>query len=173
MSTPLAGFPDSARIWTFAAERPVTGAAEARLLAAVDDFVSHWQAHGTPLRATREWRDSRFLVIAVDPTEAQASGCSIDGLFRTLRRIEGELGVTLVAGGRVFYRDEDGTVRTVPRATVRDLVASGAITATTRVLDTSLTRLADWRARFEVPAAESWLAAYLPRDVAGDGRDEP
>jgi hypothetical protein len=77
--------PDDARVWVFAADRPVTGPAAERLLSAVDGFLDDWAAHGQPLTCGRDWREDRFLAIAVDQRDAHASGCSVDGLFRVLR----------------------------------------------------------------------------------------
>ncbi|MGH7621014.1 MAG: hypothetical protein ACREMU_01620, partial [Gemmatimonadaceae bacterium] len=105
---PFAALPDSARIWVFASDRPLDGAAADTLLAAVDRFLADWKAHGVPLQAAREWRDARFLAIGVDITEENASGCSIDGLFRTLHQLEREIGSRLVGGGRMFYRTQAG-----------------------------------------------------------------
>src|SRR6188474_3357510 len=40
--------PDSARVWVFASDQPLTGAVADTLLAAVDRFLSEWKAHGVP-----------------------------------------------------------------------------------------------------------------------------
>ena len=74
---PLGSLPDSARLWVFAAERPLAPGEADALLGTVDDFLGVWAAHGRPLTSARELRESRFLLIAVDETAAGASGCSI------------------------------------------------------------------------------------------------
>ena len=159
---PLVDFqelPDGARVWVFASDRPLTGPDAKRLVGAVDEFLAQWKAHGAPLRSAREWRDDHFLAIGVDPTAEQASGCSIDVLYRGLRDLERQLNTTLVAGGRVFYRDERGAVAKATRKDVPALFERGAIDAMTPVFDTSLTDAASYRARFERPARDSWVAS--------------
>jgi hypothetical protein len=158
---PFSDLPPSARVWVFAADRPVTGTAAERLLGEVDAFLARWMAHGAPLSSAREWRDDRFLVIGVDPRTANASGCSIDGLFRTLRALEPAIGASLVGGGRVYFRGADGAVRAASRDEFSGLAASGAVTSSTRVFDPTVTTLGDWRDRFEIEAARSWHAALL------------
>jgi hypothetical protein len=97
--------PANARVWVFASDRPLRGEDSRALLAEVDRFLDEWKAHGSPLRSAREWRNDRFLAIGIDPTVEQASGCSIDGLFRGLQALESSLGTRLVAGGaRVLPR---------------------------------------------------------------------
>lgn len=150
--------PSSSRVWVFASDRPLVGDESSKLLGAVDGFLAQWKAHGAPLRCAREWRDDRFLAIGVDPTVEQASGCSIDGLFRGLQQLERELSTSLVAGGRVFYRD-GGRVARASRHEVRGLFDRGALTGETSVFDTSVTDAASYRDHFERPARESWVAA--------------
>jgi hypothetical protein len=152
--------PDSARLWIFASDRPLAGAPADSLLAAVDDFLAQWKAHGVPLRCAREWRDDRFLAIGVDIAEENASGCSIDGLFRTLQQMQRELGAQLVGGGRVFYRTDAGIEVTTREEFARN-AKRGAITPAAPVFDTSVTTAGEWRTRFEKPAGVAWTAVYF------------
>lgn len=154
--------PPNARVWVFASDRPLKGDEATKLLREVDLFLAQWNAHGHPLRCAREWSDDRFLAIGVDPTAEQASGCSIDGLFRGLQSLERVLHTRLVAGGRVFYRDASGAAQLVPRPEIATLASRGALTPKTPVFDLSITAAADYRTRFERPAGETWVAALLP-----------
>ena len=153
--------PDDARLWVFAAADVLSAEAEARLLHAVDGFLADWRAHGAPLACGREWRDGRFLAVAVDQGPAEASGCSIDGLFRTLRTLEPSLGTQLLAGGLVFWRDEEGLVRRATRAEFAAHAATGAVRAETPVFDPAVDTLGRWRREFERPAGSSWHARFL------------
>ena len=153
--------PDDARVWVFGAASEMTVPASERLLAAVDEFLSQWNAHGAALVCAREWRDDRFLAIGVDQSTAGASGCSIDGLFRTLQRLEPELGTTLLGGGRVYYRDPSGRVNVSTRASFKQLAREGKVGEETAVFDTSLTSAGAWREEFERPAKESWHSQLL------------
>ena len=158
---PFTSLPDSARVWVFGSERPVQGAAADSLLAAVDQFLAQWRAHGVPLHCARDWREERFLAVGVDVTQENASGCSIAGLFRTLHGLERELGARLLAGGRVFYRT-NGTTEVRSREEFEQLIERGDVTRETPVFDTSLTSAGDWRTRFETPAGESWTRTLFP-----------
>lgn len=153
--------PEDARVWVFAADTPVHDEKAVRLLAEVDRFLDGWAAHGQPLTCARDWRDARFLAVAVDGRDAHASGCSIDGLFRVLKALEGQLGASLLGGGRVLYRDEAGAVRTVSRDEFSTLATQGAVSGATRVFDATVATAGAWRERFETPASESWHAALL------------
>jgi hypothetical protein len=164
---PFDTLPDDARVWVFGSDVPVVGAPADTLLAAVDDFLSGWHAHGTPLACARTWRDDRFLAVGVDVSQEMASGCSIDGLFRTLQRLEREIGAQLVGAGRVFYRGSDARVHGAPRANLSQLVSSGEIGANTPVFDLSITTAGAWRERFEQRAGSSWASGYFAAATSG------
>jgi hypothetical protein len=159
MLVPFSDLPDNARIWIFGSDKPLGGAVADTLLAEVDSYLDQWKAHGFPLRAAREWRDGRFLIIGIDPTVEQASGCSIDGLFRSLQQMQTSIGAQLVGGGRVFYRDASGAAQSLRRDEFESLASSGKIGPKTPVFDTSLTQLDKWKSEFEQPFAESWAAS--------------
>ena len=157
----FSALPDESRVWVFGSDPSLPPVAADRLLGEVDRFLHQWKAHGLPLTCARDWRHDRFLAIAVDTTQENASGCSIDGLFRTLQGLERALGARLVAGGRVFYRDAAGRVQSATREQFAALAAEQAVSAETPVFDTSLTNAGALRRRFEAPARESWVAPLL------------
>jgi len=153
--------PDSARTWVFGADRTLDTPASELVLQEVDRFLSQWHAHGAPLTVGRDWKYGRFLTIAVDQSTAGASGCSIDGLFRSLKALEPKLGASLVTSGLIFFRDASGAIQSVNRERFTALSAEGKIQRDTRVFDPTATTLGEWRARFELDAADSWHAGLL------------
>ena len=158
---PFESLPDSSRVWVFGSEHPITDIAVERLLERVDAFLEEWAAHGAPLRSGRDWLEHRFLTIAVDQSTAGASGCSIDGLFRVLRETESLVGTTLVGGGRVYYREPDGSVVSATRELFAALGLTGELDASTRVFDTAVQTLGEWRDRFETSLGSSWHAQLV------------
>ena len=150
--------PATARVWVFGAAAPVTGAARDTLLQAVDDHLQRWKAHGATLVCARDWRDDRFLAVAVDEAATGASGCSIDGLFRALDRLEPMLGTSMIDSAAVFWRASDGSVQSAARPDFRRAAARGEVNATTPVFDTTVNTVGAWREQFERPVAQSWHA---------------
>lgn len=158
----LETLPDDARCWVFGARAPIDEIDEPRLLSAVDRYLKQWKAHGMPLVCARDFRDEHFLVIAVDEKASDASGCSIDGLFRTLQEIEAGIGTTMVGGGNVYFRDAVGLVHCLPLPEFEQMAAAGDATGETVVFDTTVTTLGAYRERFETRASESWHRQLLP-----------
>jgi hypothetical protein len=159
----FAALPDAARVWVFSAAAPVTGAAAELLFGRVDDHLREWRAHGVPLVCARDWRDDRFLAVAVDEAASNASGCSIDALFHALRDMEAQIGTSLVGNRAVFWRDAQGIVTSADRPAFRAAAAEGLVSAGTMVFDPTIATVGAWRREFEKPARDSWHVRLLPR----------
>ncbi len=150
--------PPDARLWIFAAERPLSPIERSRVLEETDAFINHWMAHGVPLSAGRDLRHDQFVLVGVDERAAGVSGCSIDALVRRMQQLESVLGLELINNGPVLYREGDAVVR-VSRERFAELAAAGTVGLNTRVFDNTLTRVGDLLAgKWEVKAAESWHA---------------
>ena len=159
---PFDSMPDDARLWVFGARAPLDDVDEPRLLSTVDGYLMTWTAHGAPLTCAREFRDEFFLVVAVDERASEASGCSIDGLYRVLQDVEEGIGTSMVAGGLVYFRADSGLACCVSRAEFEGMARRGEVDGGTKVFDATVTTAGDFRARFERHARESWQASLLP-----------
>lgn len=159
---PFTDLPADSQLWLFGAAADIDDVDEQRVLATVDQFLKTWKAHAQPLYAARDWRDGRFLAVAVDTSREGASGCSIDGLFRALKEIEGGIGTTLLDRSLVYYRDDAGFVHGISRETFTALAKSGDVGPETAVMDLSLTDVGAYRERFVRKVKDSWHQSLLP-----------
>jgi hypothetical protein len=153
--------PDDSRVWVYGSTREMTSDAERRMLDEVDDFLGQWAAHGNALFSARQWDDGRFLTIAVDSTKEGASGCSIDVLYRSLKKLEPSIGTSIVTSGLVYYRSHEGEIEAVPRDQFAELARHRKIDGDTEVFDLSVTTLGEWKARFKSHAKDSWHASLM------------
>lgn len=83
----LPQFPDEARIWMYTSNRMVSESEQSQLTVEITAFLEQWAAHGTQLLAACAWLNEYQLVIALDESQAGASGCSIDSQTRFLRQL--------------------------------------------------------------------------------------
>lgn len=161
-AVPFSELPDDARLWVFAAPRPLATAEAEALLEQVDRFLEGWLAHGRPVVGGRELRYDRFLFVAADERATGVSGCSIDTLYRMLQELEDELGVRLRDSSPVWYRTEDGSIRTVSRSEFRELARAGEVGEDTVVFDNTVRSVGAGRKGWEIPLRESWHAKAFP-----------
>ncbi len=150
--------PPHARLWVFSADRALTESERDSVLAEVDVFLETWAAHGVPLTAARHMAHDRFLLVAVDEQAAGVSGCSIDALVRSLKKLEADLDLTLLDHAPVSYRD-NGSIRRATRAEFSDLVDKGGVTLETTVFNNTVASVGDFRdGKWEARAQDSWHA---------------
>lgn len=148
--------PEDARLWIFAANRPLSAGERDLLLGRVDAFLEEWKAHGVTLTAARDWRYDRFLFIGVDEAAAGVSGCSVDALVNDMKALESELSVTLVDNSPVTFRDGD-SIQRVQRQEFAELAVGGTVDGDTLVFNNTLTTVGQLRAgEWEVRASHSW-----------------
>lgn len=162
-AVPFEQLPDDARLWVFAAARPLAEDERQRLAEYVDGFLARWAAHGAPVVGGREVRHDRFLLVAADERATGVSGCSIDSLFRSLGDLEREIGVGLRDASLVFFRDDAGAIQAEPRPLFRQRALSGGVGPETCVFDNTVGTVGDVRGgRWETELQHAWHARAFP-----------
>ena len=156
MPSPLDQLSPQSRIWIYGAERALQPEETTLLRQRAQEFVSGWVSHQQALRAGADVLYDRFLVLAVDETQAAASGCSIDGSVHFVQTVGAELGVDFFNRMRFSYRDGNSQVRTVGRDDFKQLYANGTIGNDTIVFDPLIKELGELRQIFERPLEDSW-----------------
>ena len=161
---PFEELPEHGRLWVFPASRDLSDDEAVACLAAVDEFLVSWSAHGAPLRSGRELRERRFLLVGVDVDAESPSGCSIDSLVNRLRAFGAELELTLIDHSPIWIR-AGAEVRTLSRADFRALIDEGTVGPDVPVFDTTLTSIGQARkGELERPASETWHGEAFFRD---------
>jgi hypothetical protein len=150
--------PADARLWIFAASRPLSEDERRRVLVEADAFIDQWMAHGVPLSAARDIRHDQFILVGVNERAAGVSGCSVDALVRRMSQLQSALGVELTNNAPVLFRRGDRIER-VPRERFAELAEKGEVGLDTVVFDNTVERVGDLRdGRWEIPAAGAWHA---------------
>jgi hypothetical protein len=127
--------PDGAALRVVPVEGGLAPDREAPVLAVLGELLGQWRANGAITAGGVELHSSRcFLLIAWQPTGADLSGCTKDGLTKTLALFETQLGTRMINAPRLAV-DLDGSVRFLTQKEFRELRREGAITGATRVYD--------------------------------------
>ena len=154
--SPLDKLAPESRIWIYGADRALSVQETKLVQQRAQAYVQQWSSHQQALTAAADVLHRRFLVLAVDETQAEASGCSIDGSVRFVQELGAELGVDFFNRMRFSYRDEKGTIHTVSREEFKLLYAQGKLSNETTVFDPLVKELGELRQIFERPLEDSW-----------------
>lgn len=152
--------PDTARIWIYQANRSFTPAELEVIGTELNDFITHWTAHGKDLKAGCEVRYKRFLVLALDQSAQSATGCSIDASVHFIQQLEKKYDVELLDKMNVSYKQGEF----VAYKTLLDFKAMAkqkAVSKNTIVFNNLVATKGEYKEHWEVPASESWHARFV------------
>jgi hypothetical protein len=160
MYVPFDELPADARVWVYQCSRALQPAEAAEAEALAQQFLSGWQAHGTPLRASAKIAFGRFLVLGADQAYHAPSGCSIDASVAFVKQLELRFNASFFERTQIPFRLPGG-IETVPLSGMKAAVASGKIGPDTPTFNPQVGEKADLETRWEVPAANTWLSKYF------------
>lgn len=153
--------PAHARVWIFQSSRPLVGQMRTDIDDQLTEFLSNWAAHGLSLMTAYEIRYDRFIVIAVDEEVANATGCSIDGMMRTVQSIDAEFKLDLLNRMRVAYREGEDVIECDVN-TFTQLLSDGKANGQTPVFNNVVQSIGELNDSWESTVEKSWHANLLP-----------
>lgn len=164
MFVPFNEMPGEAKVWAYQMNREITTPEQEVLAAAMKNFCEQWRAHGAPLRASFDIVHGHFLILAVDESASEASGCSIDGSMRVLKELGQQMGVDFFDRSQVAFLI-DGRVKPYPVSALKGLFGNGTLNASLVTFNNLVGTKAEYLRHWKVEVSGSWLAKYLPKST--------
>ena len=152
--------PDDARLWIYQISRALTEDEVSFVRNTTEQFLGQWQAHGMDLKASYDIRYNQFLIISVDESFSQASGCSIDSSVHLIQALEKELGASFMTTSQVAFLVDD-EINLFPFNALKEQVSNKVIQPETRVFDNTVKNLAEYREKWLVSSDQSWVNRYF------------
>ncbi|MFY0607902.1 MAG: hypothetical protein JXR10_14380 [Cyclobacteriaceae bacterium] len=152
--------PDHARLWVYQSNRTFSESEKAIISNYLTSFVGQWAAHGNQLAAAFSIEHGQFIVLAVDETIHQASGCSIDASVGIIRNIENEFGVTLLDRSQVAFQLGQ-EILLIPFNQVKAAIAEGKISSDTITFNNAVSTAEEWKNQWQQKASDSWLKRHF------------
>jgi hypothetical protein len=156
----LRGMPDHARVWIYQSTRPFTDVETLVLTSQINGFVGEWTAHRKTLLAAGAVYHNQFIVLSVDESLNEASGCSIDASVYFVKDIENQYNVQLFERMNFAYM-EDESVKTVPSTTFSQLYTEGALSDDTLVFDNLVNTVGAFKTAWLKPLKSSWHRRFV------------
>ena len=152
--------PEHSRVWIYQCNRSFNSIEVESINSRLIDFVSNWEAHGKPLSAGYDFLYNRFVILAVDQSINEASGCSIDASVRFIQSLEKEYDVDLMDKMNVSFKQGE-FVAYKSLTDFRKMVKQKAVSKNTIVFNNLVTNIHEYKANWEVPAKDSWHNRFL------------
>lgn len=160
MYVPFEEMAKSSRIWIYQANRPLSED-ETRITQEISrPFLDQWAAHGKPLKSSLKLVHQRFLIIAVDESYNEASGCSIDASVSLIKKLETEFQIDFFDRTQVLFLVNDQAFSRSLKD-MKSLVESGTIEKKTLTFNNLVTNVEQLENSWMIPAADSWLKRFF------------
>ncbi len=152
--------PDS-RVWVYQASRLFRISEALQIEGILEDFVTHWQSHGAPVKGYANLLFGQFIVFMADESATGVSGCSTDSSVRVVKEIENLFKVAMFDRQTLaFVKNEK--VELIPLNQFSYALEHGLVTPETpffnNIASNKAALLNDWL----LPVKLSWLAKRYP-----------
>ncbi|MET6991030.1 ABC transporter ATPase [Sediminicola arcticus] len=151
---------ETSRVWIYQASRSFNAEELEEVKAGLEVFIKEWTAHGSELKAGYEIRYNRFIVIALDQTNASASGCSIDASVRFIQALEKKYDIDLLDKMNVSYKQGE-FVAYKTLIDFKKMAKNKSVSKNTIVFNNLVTNKLEYENHWEVPAEESWHGRFM------------
>lgn len=135
---------DHAKVWSYQADRLLTDTEVQWINEQLNPFLEEWAAHGTKLKAYGEVANNAHLLLAVDESAHNASGCSIDSSVRFIKQLEKELQVSFFNRLKMLTQTE-GKFVYVNYSELADLPAE------TVVFNNTISNAGEFKSKWKLP----------------------
>lgn len=152
--------PDTARIWVYQSDRELDEDQVNAMRSSLRDFIEEWTRHGKDLRGSFTILYDHFIVLGVDESFNQVSGCSIDASTHLFKRFEQEFGIELLNRLNTAFRSGEH-INVVPLSDFQNFIREKRIGRETTVFNNMVQTKKELEEAWEVPASQSWHNRYF------------
>ena len=160
MFTPYHNLPGNARVWIYQSDRAFTQQEVAFISEKTTEFINQWTKHGDNLKGSFTIKHQQFLILAVDESFNNVSGCSIDSSVRFVQQLEQELKLDLMNKLNVSFKDGNN-INIVTLAEFKNFAQQAKIKPDTIVFNNLLETKTALENEWEVPAKQSWHQRFF------------
>ncbi len=160
MFTEYKNLPENSRVWIYQSSRAFSNKEVDFISTKAQQFINSWTRHGDNLKGSFTIKYNQFLVLAVDESFNNVSGCSIDSSVRFVQQLEQALEVDLMNKMNISFKDGD-SINLVKLADFQKFAKAQKITAETIVFNNMVDTKEGFENNWEIPAKQSWHKRFL------------
>ena len=149
------------KLWVYLSSRLLTSEEEKWLLEKGTSFTNTWEAHGHKLLSTFVVLARGIVVIMVDESSADVTGCSIDKSVNLMKELGTEMQIDFMDRMRAAYLDDQHLLNIRTLEEMKADYAAGKINDDTMVFNSLISSKDDLTEKLYIPLRESWVHAKL------------
>ncbi len=160
MFTEYKNLPNNSRVWIYQSDREFQEKEIDFISEKAEEFINQWTRHGYDLKGSFTIKYNQFLVLAVDESFNNVSGCSIDASVRFVKGLEHELKLDLMNKMNITFKDDEN-INLVTLSDFQKFAKEQKVTSETIVFNNMVSTKEDFENKWEIPANDSWHKRFL------------
>jgi len=151
-------FDTSSKIWIYQCNRLLTISEALEIEGLLEDFLTNWNSHGTPVKGYANLLFGQFLIFMADETATGVSGCSTDSSVRIVKQIEQKFNVNMFDRQLLAFVIKD-RIQMLPLSQFSYALENNFITPDTLYFNNLVKNKEELLNNWIIPIKESWLKA--------------
>ncbi|MBS1750302.1 MAG: hypothetical protein JST63_10380 [Bacteroidetes bacterium] len=153
-------FVPESRVWIYQANRIFTLSEVLEVEKILENFIGEWHAHGAAVNGFGTVMFGRFIILMVDETTTNVSGCSIESSVNLIKEIEKQFNITLLDRQLLAFVVKNN-IQLLPLSQIKYAAENGFITKNTLYFNNTVSTKQELEDSWIVPVSESWLSGKL------------
>jgi len=151
---------NSSKVWIYQSNREFTANEVNEISEVLKDFVGSWKRHSKDLKASYQIRYNQFIILAIDESYNNFSGCSIDASTNLFKNIEEKYHVDMFNKLNIAFKNGDH-INIVTLSDFQKYVKEEKIIKKTIVFNNMITTKKELKNEWELAAEDSWHSRYF------------
>ena len=150
-------FAPNSRVWIYQSDRLFFMQEALEMETMLQQFVTDWKSHGTPVKGYANLFFGRFIILMADENATGVSGCSTDSSVRLIKEIEKKFSVSLFDRQMLTFYIKD-KVEILPLSQLNYALENKFVTADTLYFDNTVLTKEALENRWITAASNTWLS---------------
>ena len=153
-------FSGSSRVWIYQSSRLFFLSEALQIEEILEQFVTNWKSHGTPVKGYANLFFGQFIVLMADESTEGVSGCSTDSSVHVIKEVEKLFKVNMFDRQTLAFIIKD-KVQLLPLSQLNYAIENNFVDVGTiyfnNIVETKNELLKSWL----IPVKDSWLAKRI------------
>jgi hypothetical protein len=151
----------SSKVWVFQSSSEIPESLFENISIDTKNFLEELNSHGNSLNSSFKLIYNHFLIIAVENTKNEISGCSIDTIIRFVKNLELRYNLSFFDRLIVKYKEENNNIKSTSLDEFKSIYKTKKISDKITVFNNLVKNIDELENIWETNIHNSWLKRFL------------
>lgn len=152
--------PHTSRVWIFQSDKGLNTSEITIIENRISLFLNSWKSHGQQMKAEYKIMYNQFVILVLDKSFADVSGCGIDSLVHELKSCQQIIGNDFFNNGNVAFL-KSNEVFILNHLAIKKAIEDGIIGFDNMIFINTIITLEELNSNWLVSVEESWVSKFF------------